>query len=191
MANAAARRFAQLAADDANFLVLDEPTNHLDLWARDSLERSLLEFDGTVLLVSHDRYFLNRVVDHVLVVEPGRFREVEGNYDAYQHLVSQGLAGGDTAKKAADERETTAAKRSAQAKRQPDRNANSPIAKWPTWRRKSSRANRKVETLHAELATPEALRDGQRVRTIQAEIAEQQSALATLYPHWEEASELN
>ncbi len=105
---------AQLAADDANFLVLDEPTNHLDLWARDSLERSLLEFDGTVLLVSHDRYFLNRVVDHVLVVEPGRFRVVDGNYDAYLHLVAQGPAGGGTATKTADERAKTAAKRSAQ-----------------------------------------------------------------------------
>lgn len=49
----------------------------------------------------------------------------------------------------------------------------------------------RVEALHAELATPEALRDGQRVRQIQAEIVEQQAALKSLYPHWEEASELN
>ena len=57
---------ARLAAADANFLVLDEPTNHLDLWARDALEKALTQFDGTVLFVSHDRYFVNRVADHML-----------------------------------------------------------------------------------------------------------------------------
>ena len=52
-----------------NLLLLDEPTNHLDLWAREALENCLREFNGTVVLVSHDRYFLNRVVDHMLVVQ--------------------------------------------------------------------------------------------------------------------------
>jgi ATP-binding cassette subfamily F protein 3 len=78
---------ARLAATDANFLVLDEPTNHLDLWARDALEQALAEFDGTVLFVSHDRYFVDRVADHLLVVEKDRVRIVEGNYQAYQRLV--------------------------------------------------------------------------------------------------------
>ena len=78
---------ARLAAADANFLVLDEPTNHLDLWARDALERALGQFDGTVLFVSHDRYFVNQVADHLLVVEPDRFRVVEGNYETYLHML--------------------------------------------------------------------------------------------------------
>ncbi len=75
---------ARLAASDANFLVLDEPTNHLDLWARDALERALKEFDGTVLFVSHDRYFVNQVADHLLIFEPGNVQIIEGNYEAYQ-----------------------------------------------------------------------------------------------------------
>ena len=75
---------ARLAAADANFLVLDEPTNHLDLWARDALEQALTAFDGTVLFVSHDRYFVNRVADHLIIFEPGGVRVIEGNYDAYQ-----------------------------------------------------------------------------------------------------------
>ena len=70
-----------------------KPTNHLDLWARTSLEKSIRDFNGTVLLVSHDRYFLNQVADHLLVVEPERFRVIEGNYDDYRHFVSVGLAG--------------------------------------------------------------------------------------------------
>ena len=75
---------ARLAAADANFLVLDEPTNHLDLWARDALEQALRAFDGTVLFVSHDRYFVNCVADHLIVFEPGGVRTIEGNYEAYQ-----------------------------------------------------------------------------------------------------------
>src|SRR5262245_32848098 len=91
---------ARLAASDANFLLLDEPTNHLDLWARGSLEQALSDFDGSVLFVSHDRYFLNQVATKLLIVEPGRcdapggprFRVIDGNYDTYQHFVKQGLA---------------------------------------------------------------------------------------------------
>ena len=79
---------ARLAAADANFLVLDEPTNHLDLWARDALEKAIAEFDGTVLFVSHDRYFVNRVADHLLMIEPERIRVIEGNYDTYQQLLA-------------------------------------------------------------------------------------------------------
>src|SRR5262249_3487733 len=78
---------ARLVALGANVLVLDEPTNHLDLWACDSLERSLLEFEGTVLVVSHDRYFLNRVVDILIVLEgDGRVLVVHGNYDTYERM---------------------------------------------------------------------------------------------------------
>jgi ATP-binding cassette subfamily F protein 3 len=75
---------ARLAAADANFLVLDEPTNHLDLWARDALEQALTAFDGSVLFVSHDRYFVDRVADHLIVFEPDGVRVIEGNYAAYQ-----------------------------------------------------------------------------------------------------------
>ena len=86
---------ARMSALDANFLILDEPTNHLDLWAREALERAISEFSGSVLFVSHDRYFLNRVADHLLVVEPDRFRVIEGNYNTYLHFVRQGLAADD------------------------------------------------------------------------------------------------
>ena len=83
---------ARLAALDANVLLLDEPTNHLDLWARGALEQALQEFDGSVIFVSHDRYFLNQVATRLLVVEPGRFRTIDGNYETYLHLIKQGLA---------------------------------------------------------------------------------------------------
>ena len=61
---------ARLCATAANLLVMDEPTNHLDIWSREALERSINEFEGTVLVVSHDRYFLNQVADRLIVRSP-------------------------------------------------------------------------------------------------------------------------
>jgi ATP-binding cassette subfamily F protein 3 len=66
---------ARLAALDANALILDEPTNHLDLWARDSLEQAIRSFDGSVIFVSHDRYFLNQVATKLLIFEPAGSRQ--------------------------------------------------------------------------------------------------------------------
>src|SRR5205807_7073215 len=76
---------ARLVAQGVNVLVLDEPTNHLDLWACDSLEQALKEFDGTAIVVSHDRYFLNQVVDLLLVLDGrGGTQVIHGNYDTYE-----------------------------------------------------------------------------------------------------------
>src|SRR6266498_2981347 len=78
---------ARLVAQGVNVLVLDEPTNHLDLWACDALEQALLEFEGTVIVVSHDRYFLNRVVDLLIVLDgQGRAQVIHGNYDTYERM---------------------------------------------------------------------------------------------------------
>ncbi len=66
-----------------NVLVLDEPTNHLDLSARESLEAALKEFDGTVLFVSHDRYFIRALASKVLELENGNAVEFKGSYDEY------------------------------------------------------------------------------------------------------------
>ena len=63
---------ARLCATSANLLVMDEPTNHLDIWSREALERSINEFEGTVLVVSHDRYFLNKVADRLVVLDGGQ-----------------------------------------------------------------------------------------------------------------------
>src|SRR5262249_16888153 len=81
---------AKLVAQGVNVLVLDEPTNHLDLWACDALERALLEFEGTCLVVSHDPSFLNRVVDLLLVLDgQGNVQVVHGNYDTYELMRAQ------------------------------------------------------------------------------------------------------
>ncbi|MCX7709239.1 MAG: ATP-binding cassette domain-containing protein [Clostridia bacterium] len=66
-------------------LILDEPTNHLDVPARDALETALLEFRGTVIAISHDRYFLNRCINRILEFSDGTLRSINGNYEVYRH----------------------------------------------------------------------------------------------------------
>lgn len=69
---------------DANFLVMDEPTNNLDVASVEVLEAALNSFEGTILTVSHDRYFLDRVVTHIVAIESGgHVREYPGNYSHY------------------------------------------------------------------------------------------------------------
>lgn len=73
----------KLVLDGANCLVLDEPTNHLDIMAREAVEAALTAFDGTVLVVSHDRYFINEVADRIWEIEDGQLKDYKGNYDFY------------------------------------------------------------------------------------------------------------
>lgn len=68
---------------DINFLLLDEPTNHLDINSREALEDALLSFEGTILFISHDRYFINKLAEKVIVIEDRKLKNYLGNYDYY------------------------------------------------------------------------------------------------------------
>lgn len=74
---------AKLSMENNNFLILDEPTNHLDIDSREVLENALIDFDGTLLFVSHDRYFINRVATHVLELSENGSTLYLGDYDYY------------------------------------------------------------------------------------------------------------
>ena len=83
---------ARLAARHANLLVLDEPTNHLDLLAREQLESVLLDFEGALLFVSHDRYFIDKLATEIWPIESGVLKRFEGNWTALQRLRASGGA---------------------------------------------------------------------------------------------------
>lgn len=83
-----------------NFLILDEPTNHLDIPTREVLEQALLEFGGTYLVVSHDRYFLDKITQRTLVLENKQLTEYVGNYSYYREKVREAQ---EAAEKAAAE----------------------------------------------------------------------------------------
>ena len=111
----------KLVLDGANCLVLDEPTNHLDIMARETVEAALEAFDGTVLVVSHDRYFVNEVADRIWEIEDLEVKDYKGNYDFYleeKQKKAQALA------EAQAEAEKAAAYAEAQAKKQAQHTAS-------------------------------------------------------------------
>ncbi len=180
---------ANLAAQRANFLVMDEPTNHLDLWAREALELAIQQFQGTILLVSHDRYFLNRVCTHLLILEGGTTQVVEGNYDTWRML----RAAARESSPAADHGQSMPVR---PVQSGADRNRGKTRRRFP-YRKVAliesdiAACEAKIEELHFALADPAVHRDHQAVVAAKSELADQNQRLQELYEHWEEASELN
>lgn len=184
---------ARLCALEANFLVLDEPTNHLDLWARDGLEKSLKGFDGTVLFVSHDRYFINQTADHLIVVEPNEVKVVEGNYEIYQIFKKRTEA---EAKQKAEAEKKKEAEKTAETSKKNGKVETPRKRKFPY--RKLNEIEDEIALKEQELADlqqksldPAVLRDGNAVKQVQQELGLVQQRLDYLYEHWEEAAELN
>jgi ATP-binding cassette subfamily F protein 3 len=182
---------ARLVVLGVNVLVLDEPTNHLDLWACEALEQSLQAFDGTVMVVSHDRYFLNRVVDQLLVLEgDGQVQVIHGNYDMYERMrVLQESERAGTARRRAPEpaENSTAPVQTAPRKRK----RRFPYRKVEDLEREIEAAESRLRELEQLLASPELYRDGERVKETTAAFEDSKRNLQHLYEHWEEAVELN
>ena len=123
-------------------------------------------------------------------------RVVEGNYAAYQYLVGRRLAGtlSESSRRCEQEKSPGAEKQAPQATgetKPPRRKRRFPYRKVDDLEREIFEREARVHGLHALLAEPETLRDGDRVRQLKAELADQQQALEALYAHWEEATELN
>ncbi|MBP3271804.1 MAG: ABC-F family ATP-binding cassette domain-containing protein [Ruminococcus sp.] len=81
--------FAIMALNKGNFLILDEPTNHIDLSTKEVLEESLQEFEGTMLIVSHDRYLLNKTATRIVELSEGSVRSFDGGFNVYMQTIEQ------------------------------------------------------------------------------------------------------
>ena len=81
--------FCLMALNNGNVLILYEPTNHIDLGTKEVLEDALAEFEGTIILVSHDRYLLNKVADRIIAVSEDDVKTYEGNFDAYYDVITE------------------------------------------------------------------------------------------------------
>ncbi len=174
---------AKLFTKPSNLLVLDEPTNDLDVETLELLESLLVEYQGTVLLVSHDRAFLNGVVTSTLAIEPdGQVKEYDGGYDDYLRqrsvqaaveskpstgTISQSRDRGD--EREAEEAELQGAARAGSrcrpASRRSRRRSNSCTRRWPTRHFTSARATAIAQT--------------------NSRLAELETELATVYERWE------
>jgi ATP-binding cassette subfamily F protein 3 len=106
---------AKMLLRPANLLILDEPTNHLDIPAKEMLEESIQHYDGTVIVVSHDRYFISQVANKIVEIRDGEFRIYRGDYHYYLDKIAeekeQAKLAAIAAEKAAKKAAKTTAKR--------------------------------------------------------------------------------
>ena len=179
---------ARLVALGVNVLVLDEPTNHLDLWACDALEKALTEYEGTVIVVSHDRWFLNRVVDLLIVLDgQGGTRVIYGNFDTYERMRLLQAPGAPKSAETVPPLEKAKPAPAAAAKRK----RRFPYRKAVDLEADIAREEARLHNLEQLLASPDLYRDGDKVKQTTQEFEEVKGRIAQLYEHWEEALELN
>ena len=180
---------ARLCATGANLLVMDEPTNHLDIWSCEALERSINEFEGTVLVVSHDRYFLNQVADRLIRSRDGQARVIEGDYETYPapRPEGEGTRREGRARPSRDGRATPS---------RPASSSEKPKRKFPY--RKAADIEREIGELEKEvveiedlLGQPATWRDPVKAVGTQDRHKELKEKLEKLYEHWETALEAN
>ena len=185
---------AKISASNVNVLVLDEPTNHLDLWACDALERVLKDFQGTLLFVSHDRYFLDQIATSIVVIDNGAWKTYGGNYSdflRFQENIAQetGTNAEDNGRPRKEEPAKTQAAEEGETTEK--RRRKFPYRKVSEIEADIAEQEELLESLQDSLADPAILRDGDRTRETKEAFEETQEALAVLYEHWEEAMELN
>ena len=186
---------AKLTLQGANTLVLDEPTNHLDLPAREALEGILREYDGTLIFVSHDRYFVDALAEGIWALEGGEVVVYEGNYSRYRARRAQI----EVAAQQAAAREATLAAQATEAQEQPA-TRGAPARGGKRGKRGAEPAGRSVEqvereigerearlaALETELSSASAAADVARVAELGAEYEREQALIETLYQEWQQ-----
>lgn len=182
---------AKLMLSNANFLILDEPTNHLDITSKEILESALNAYTGTVLYVSHDRYFINRTATRILELTGQTIVNYIGNYDYYL-----------------DKREALTAIYVKSSSEKPEESSNLPKEEKLNWEemkrrqaaaRKQENTLRKVEeeiaekeelleNLESECAKPETATNSAKLNEIHEKLTAASERLSELYEQWEELS---
>ncbi len=185
---------ARLCATSANLLVMDEPTNHLDIWSREALERSINEFEGTVLVVSHDRYFLNQVVDRLVAIvrrpgprDRGRLRDVSAHGPDEKRSVARSAQAQSTSARPAPAQRTPRA--GARGREKTKRKF--PYRKAAEIEREIGELEKEVAELEDQLGQPATWRDPVKAVGTQDRHRDLKIKLETLYEHWETALEAN
>jgi ATP-binding cassette, subfamily F, member 3 len=182
---------AKMLVRPAAFLCLDEPTNHLDLASREVLEDALADFPGTIVFISHDRYFINRIATRVLEVASGALTSYAGNYDDYVEATTRSVETPPAPRR--EETPAPADARGASGGGRGRRERPGPGLK--TLRRRLEEIERQIHALEERLrefaetlSDPELYKDGDRVRTVATERKSAEEQVAWLMREWEELS---
>ncbi len=177
---------AILVASGANVLILDEPTNHLDIESREALEDALLEFEGAVILVSHDRALLEAVGTRTIVCENGELQSHLGGWAAYQRERDEREAREREQRQAASRSPVATAAAGREGRRAPGPSKNA-IRKVATIEREIERAEAELRSVEDELADPSAWSNPGRARRAGERHEAAKQAVQDLYERLEEA----
>lgn len=181
----------KLAFRHDNFLLLDEPTNHLDIDSKEVLEQALLEFDGTVLFVSHDRYFINKVATSVLEITPEGSQLFLGDYDYYlekkeeAELLKQ--AKEDTTHSITEKQVSTGKVNYQQSKERQKQERKLQRAV-DSFEKEVEKLDTQKSNLEVEMAQPEVATDLGKLTDLQKQLDELTTKLAQAEEAWENAS---
>lgn len=189
---------AKLMLSDANFLILDEPTNHLDIQGKEVLEEAIRNYEGTVLYVSHDRYFINRTATRIMELFSNRFDNYIGNYDYYLEKKEDVRSYGDSLQKDVvqntwvDPEELKKAQEKEAAKQDwaSQKEFAAKKRKWETSLKKAEEEIARLEENITELSTAmeEVGSDAGRLMELHKEQEAAEASLQEQYAIWEESS---
>ena len=175
----------KLMLSKANLLILDEPTNHLDIGSCEALENALLGYDGTLFVVSHDRYLINKLADKIYYLTPSGTTLYLGNYDAYLEARQKQEA----AKAAAEaEKENAVPKANTVYKQKKERASEirKRRAALSKCEREIEAAEAEIDTLNEQLSNPETASDYEKMMEITNKITEQKALADSLMNDWAE-----
>lgn len=177
----------KLMLSRSNLLLLDEPTNHLDIMSREALEDALLSYDGTLMVISHDRYFLNKVINRILELNEDGIKEFLGNYSYYQEKkinpnrfeVLEELSNGKTKTQLKDEKKK---------KREIEKEEKALKLKIKKVEDDISAGEEKLLKLQEELCLEEVYSNPSESERVNKAIKDLEEKIAQLYEEWEDLS---
>lgn len=187
---------SKLMLRGANMLILDEPTNHLDLVSREVLESALIDFEGTLLFISHDRYFLNKMAERVLELSPEGITAYLGNYDDYiaKKNELEDLAGEETphagaAKEREAEADSFADKNGAsayEADKQAKREERNRLRRIAELEEQISALEDEMAAVESEIAKPEIYQDYVALQACEQDLSHKKELLDGKLAEWEQ-----
>ncbi len=180
---------ATILANPGNMLILDEPTNHLDIASIECLTKALQKFEGTLLIVSHDEYFLSPIANRIIELRPGKLRDFPGNLSDYRSYIEQGFIDSfseDTTADTLDASQREVQKKERIRKRQESKKVERAIERVE---RDIHTIEDEISTLESQLHSPEHASNAESLNRIQAELQEKQTSHEHLLVQWEELHE--
>ncbi|EAE6944566.1 ABC-F family ATP-binding cassette domain-containing protein [Listeria monocytogenes] len=186
---------AKLTLLEANVLILDEPTNHLDIESKEVLEAALIDFEGTILFVSHDRYFINRIASKIVELAPEKATVFLGDYDYYQEKLAEEkelarLDAEDRRKKGEQVEATSSVRKlNYQEEKEQQKLLRQRKRKLEEVEKSMEATDKKIVELELQLTNPEVFQDHEKALEITQELDAVKADGEKLMEEWEQISE--